>query len=53
MRAGRSFRMILDTEGGNLQVLHSFQRIVIQVYMRKLHRDVGERVRIYAEAVIL
>src|SRR5208337_4560189 len=53
MRAGRSFRVILDTEGGNLQVLHSFKRIVIQVYVRKLHRHVRERVRIYAEAVIL
>ncbi len=45
--------MILNTEGGNLQVLHSFQRIVIEVYMRKPHRQVRKRIRIDAVAVIL
>ena len=53
MRAGRGFRMILDTEGGNLQVLHPFQRIVIQVYMRKSDRQVRKRIRIDAVAMIL
>jgi hypothetical protein len=53
MRAGRGFRMILDTEGGNLEVFHPFQRIVIQVYMRKSDRQVRKRIGIDAVAMIL
>ena len=45
--------MVLDTEGRNLQVLHPFQRVVIQVYMRKPNRHVRKRIRIDAVAVIL
>ena len=53
MGAGRGFRMVLDAEGGYFQVLHAFQCIVIQVYMREPDRQVRKGTRIDAETVIL
>ena len=44
MRAGGSFGMVLDAEGGNFQMFHAFQGIVVEVEVGEADGSMGEGV---------
>ena len=53
MRAGTGFGVVLHGENRQLLVTQTFDRVVVEVYMRDLHLGGIERIKVDTETVIL